>query len=466
MEPRSLKYIAEATAGELCNGLPEAAVARLCVDSRQTQAGDLFFALAGERFDAHNFLPEVARRGAAAVVAERPKLPADFQGCAVIAVDSTRAALGRLGARYRRDFTLPVTAVGGSNGKTTTKELIASVLRQKLALLWSEASFNNEIGVPLTLLKLEHSHQAAVLEAGTNHPGELAPLLRMMAPHFGVITNIAREHLEYFGDLPGVAREEGAMAEALPSEGALFVNGDNAWTETIIRRCRARVVRVGFGEANDWVARNIRVDDSGATFSVQCRQPDLNGDYHIQLLGRHQVASALFALALGAELGLDRAAIKHGLAICAPPKMRLQLCRPGGIRVLDDAYNANADSMVAALQTLCDLPCAGRRVAVLGDMAELGESSRAAHAEVGQRAAEFRLDQLFTVGRQAGEIATAARRGGLRTVVEIPEVETAVRAVREFARPGNVVLIKASRAMRLERITEALRTKLEKNPGD
>jgi len=464
MEPRSLKYIAEATAGELCNGLPETTVMRICIDSRRVQTGDLFFALAGERFDAHNFLPEVARRGVAVVVAERAKVPADFQGCAVIAVDNTRAALGRLGARYRRDFTLPVTAVGGSNGKTTTKELIASVLRQKRATLWNEASFNNEIGVPLTLLKLEHSHQAAVLEAGTNHPGELAPLLRMMAPHFGVITNIGREHLEFFGDLPGVVREEGAMAEALPPEGALFVNGDNPWTETIVQRCRARVVRVGFGETNDWVAQNIRMDENGATFSVQRRQPDFNGDYHIKLLGRHQVANALFAVALGAELGLDRAAIEHGLAICAPAKMRLQLSHPGGIRVLDDAYNANADSMVAALQTLRDLPCAGRRVAVLGDMAELGESSQAAHAEVGQCAAEFHLDQLFTVGRQAGEIATAARRGGLRTVVEIPEVEMAARAVREFARPGDVVLIKASRAMRLERITEALETKPEKKP--
>jgi UDP-N-acetylmuramoyl-tripeptide--D-alanyl-D-alanine ligase len=466
MDPRSLKYIAEAAAGELCHGSPETKVTRICVDSRQAQAGDLFFALAGERFDAHHFLNEVARRGVAAVVAEPQKLPADFKGCAVIAVDSTRAALGRLGARYRRDFILPVIAVGGSNGKTTTKELIASVLRQKLAILWSEASFNNEIGVPLTLLKLDRSHQAAVLEAGTNHPGELAPLLHMMAPLLGVITNIGREHLEFFGDLPGVAREEGAMAEALPPEGALFVNGDNAWTDTIVQRCRARVVRVGFGEANDWVARDIRVDDSGATFSVACRQPEMNGDYRIKLLGRHQVANALFALALGAELGLDRAAIAHGLSVCAPAKMRLQLCHPGGIVVLDDAYNANADSMLAALQTLRDLPCAGRRVPVLGDMAELGESSQAAHAEVGQRAAEFHLDQLFTVGRQAGEIATAARRGGLQTVVEIPEVETAVRAVREFARPGDVVLVKASRSMRLERITDALRAKLEKTPHD
>jgi UDP-N-acetylmuramoyl-tripeptide--D-alanyl-D-alanine ligase len=463
MEPRTLQYIAEATAGELRDGSPQTKVSRVCVDSRQTEAGDVFFALAGERFDAHNFVGEVARRGVGVVVAEPAKLPKEFHGCAVIAVDNTRAALGRLAARYRCDFTLPIIAVGGSNGKTTTKELIASVLRQKRAIVWSEASFNNDIGVPLSLLKLERSHQAAVLEVGTNHPGELAPLLHMMGPQFGVITNIGREHLEFFGDLAGVAREEGMVAEALPPDGALFINGDNEWTESIVRRCRARVVRVGLGQTNDWVASKIRVGDAGVTFCARGPRPALNGDYRIKLLGKHQVANALFALALGAELGLEREAIAHGLEICAPAKMRLQMCQPGGIHVLDDAYNANAESMVAALQTLCDLPCTGRRVAVLGDMAELGQASQAAHAEVGRRVAEFHLDQLFAVGRQAGEIANAARRGGLQTVVEIPEVELAARAVREYARPGDVVLIKASRAMRFERITEALRSGANKN---
>jgi UDP-N-acetylmuramoyl-tripeptide--D-alanyl-D-alanine ligase len=460
MEPRSLKYIAEATGGELRHGSPEAMVQRVSTDSRQAAAGDLFFALAGDRFDAHSFVPEVSRRGAAAVVAEQSKLPANFQG-PVITVDNTRAALGRLGARYRRDFQLPVIAVAGSNGKTTTKELIASVLRQKKAAVWSEASFNNDIGVPLTLLKLEKSHQAAVLEAGTNHPGELAPLLDMMAPRYGVVTNIGREHLEFFGDLRGVAREEGSVAEALPADGALFVNGDNEWTEPIALRSKARVVRVGFGDSNEWEARNINFDNSGVTFSVRCRRPEFNGDYHIKLLGRHQVTNALFALAVGAELGLDRASIERGLAACTPAKMRLQMSEPGGIRVIDDAYNANADSMLAALQTLSELPCAGRRVAVLGGMAELGATSAAAHAEVGKRAAEFHLDKLFTVGAQAAEIAGAARSGGLENVAEFPEVESAAQAVREFARAGDVVLIKASRAMKLERVAEVLRTRLE-----
>lgn len=458
MEPRTLQFIAEATGGQLRDGSPETKVTRICVDSRHAEAGDLFFALAGERFDAHTFLPEVAQSGVAAIVAERAKMPNNVRGSAIIEVNNTRTALGKLAAAYRREFNLPVIVVGGSNGKTSTKELIASVLRQKCAALWSEASFNNDVGVPLTLLKLEHSHQVAVLEAGTNHPGELAPLLGMMAPQFGVVTNIGREHLEFFGDLAGVAQEEGAIAEAIPPGGALFLNGDNEWSEGLARRCRARVVRVGFGQNNDWCAQNIRLDSAGAIFSVRGPRADLGGEYRIKLLGRHQVSNALFAIALGAELGLERAAIEHGLAVCAPAKMRLQLCQPpGGIGILDDAYNANADSMLAALQTLSELPCAGRRVAVLGDMAELGESSRAAHAEVGRRAAEFHLDKLFTVGRQAGEIALAARHNGLETVVEIPEVENAALAVQEFARPGDVVLIKASRAMRLERVAEALR---------
>ncbi|HEX4120223.1 MAG TPA: UDP-N-acetylmuramoyl-tripeptide--D-alanyl-D-alanine ligase [Verrucomicrobiae bacterium] len=457
MEPRTLKYVAEATEGELLNGSPETLAARISTDSRQAQAGDLFFALAGERFDGHTFLREVAGRGVAAVVAEPRKVPADFTGAPLIAVDDTRRALGRLGAVYRREFELPIIAVGGSNGKTTTKELIASVLRQKKAALWSEASFNNNVGVPLTLLNLTRSHQAAVLEAGTNHPGELQPLLRMILPRFGVITNIGREHLEFFHDLVGVAREEGAIAEALPGDGVLFLNGDNPWSEVLARRTRARVVTAGFDNNNDCVARDVRIDETGASFTVDCRYPGISGDYRIKLLGRHQVINAVLALAVGAEMALSRSEIERGLLACVPAKMRLQLCSPNGIGVLDDCYNANADSMLAALQTLRELPCNGRRVAVLGDMAELGNCSHAAHVEVGRRAAQSRLDRLFAIGHHAGQMAEAARSRGLTSVVEIADVEPAALAVKEFARPGDVVLVKASRSMRLERITEALR---------
>ena len=217
MEACSLQFISTACAGEQLSGLPETRVHRVCTDSRQVKAGDLFFALRGGRFDGHDFLREAAEKGAGAVVVERGRVPANWIGCAMIAVEDTRKALGRLAADYRKEFVLPVVAVGGSNGKTTTKELVASVLKERLATLWSEASFNNDIGVPLTLLRLDKSYQAAVLETGTNHPGELAPLVKMIRPNYGVITSVGREHLEFFDDVAGVAQEEGWLAELLPA---------------------------------------------------------------------------------------------------------------------------------------------------------------------------------------------------------------------------------------------------------
>jgi UDP-N-acetylmuramoyl-tripeptide--D-alanyl-D-alanine ligase len=461
VEERSLKFVAEACDGEIRRGAVETVVKNIYTDSRQAQAGGLFFAIKGERFDGHSFLKEVVAKGVAAVVVDQKKVPAPLPECAVLVVDDARAALGRMAAAYRREFALPVIAVGGSNGKTTVKDLIASALRQKLATLWSEASFNNDIGVPLTLLRLEKSHEAAVLEAGTNHPGELAPLVKMIQPNHGVITNIGREHLEFFGDVTGVAQEEGRLAELLPAAGKLFVNGDNEWTEQIARRTRATIVRVGLGEKNDWYAKGIRLDKNGVTFRVEAPKAEFSGEYRVNLLGRHQVVNALFAVAVSEELGLGRPAVRDGLAECQPAKMRLQFWEAGGVRVLDDAYNANADSTIAALETLCDLPLQGRRVAVLGDMAELGAQSETAHAEVGRRAAELGIGQLFAIGRMAPVTAAAARAAGLNRVIEFADVEAAMPAVKNFLKAGDVVLLKASRVSRLERIAETL--KLQKS---
>ena len=418
MEARSLRFVAEASAGELLSGSPEELVRRVCTDSRLVRSGDVFFAVPGERFDGHEFIEEAAQKGAAAIVGERGRLPASLSDCAVIAVEDTRKALGRLAAEYRKGFDLPVVAVAGSNGKTTTKELLASVLRQKFTTLSSEASFNNDIGVPMTLLRLDKSHQAAVLEVGTNHPGELTPLVKMIRPSYGVITCIGREHLEFFGDLAGVALEEGCLAELLPSQGKLFLNGEDAWSDRIIARTKASVVRVGLTGVNDWQARIVRTGRQGVTFHVEAPKAVFSGEYRISLIGRHQVSNALFALAVGAELGLNRDQISKGMAECKGLKMRLELSEAGGVRVLDDAYNANADSVRAALQTLVEVPCTGRRVAVLGDMAELGAHSEAAHEEVGRCAAELGVGQLS----------------------------------------GDLLLLKASRVMRLERIGELLRS--------
>ncbi|HEY3761169.1 MAG TPA: UDP-N-acetylmuramoyl-tripeptide--D-alanyl-D-alanine ligase [Verrucomicrobiae bacterium] len=457
MEERSLKFVAEACGAEIRALVGATTVKNVCTDSRQAQPGDLFFAIRGEKHDGHDFLEEVAAKKVAAVMIERKKMPAKLPECSVLLVDDARAALGKLAAAYRKQFDVLVIAVAGSNGKTTTKELLASILKQKMPTLASEASFNNDIGVPLTLLRLEKSHRAAVVEVGTNHPGELAPLVRMVQPKYGVLTNIGREHLEFFGDLDGVAREEGWLAELLPADGTLFVNGDNEWTEEIVQRTKAKVVRVGLGKQNEWRAEKVRLDKNGATFRIATVKEKFCGEYRIQLLGRHQVVNALLSAAVGEEPGLGRAEIQRGLAEGKPAKMRMQFWEANGIRVLDDAYNANADSMLAALETLCDLPLQGRRVAVLGEMNELGAQSEAAHAEIGRRAAELEIGQLFAVGRMAPVMAKAARAAGLMRVMEFENVETARSAVKNFLKPGDVVLIKASRASRLERIVETLK---------
>ncbi|MES1180473.1 MAG: UDP-N-acetylmuramoyl-tripeptide--D-alanyl-D-alanine ligase, partial [Verrucomicrobiota bacterium] len=331
MEARSLKFVAEACGAEISAGAADVKIKNVRTDSRLAQAGDLFLALRGERFDGHDFIAEVAARGVTAVLVEKSKIPSPMPPCAVLAVDEVRIAYGRIAAAYRQQFDLPVIAVGGSNGKTTVKELIASVLRRKFSTLWSEASFNNDIGVPATLLRLEKSHQAAVVEVGTNHPGELAPLVKMVKPKFGVITNIGREHLEFFGDLAGVAREEGALAELLPADGKLFINGDGEWTEKIAARTQAQVVRVGFGEKNDWRAKGVRLDKSGVTFQIAAPREEFAGEYRINLLGRHQVANALLAISMGAELDVSRPEIEHGLAECQPAKMRLNFWEAGGV---------------------------------------------------------------------------------------------------------------------------------------
>ena len=465
MEPRTLKFVAQATEGELLRGSPEVIVSRVCTDSRLLGAGDLFVAVAGDRFDGHAFVAEALRKGAAAAMVNRAKMPVGSKSSALIGVEDTRKALAALAVRYRRDFHCPFIAIGGSNGKTTTKELVASVLRERLKVLSSEASFNNALGVPLTLLNLRATHQLAVLEVGTNHPGELAPLVAMIQPLYGVLTNIGREHLEFFGDMDGVAQEEGWLAELLPADGALFVDGDGPDMRKAVARTRANVVQVGFEPTNDWRVREVTPGDGGVTFQVEAPDREFGGEYEVRMVGRHQVRNALLAIAIGRAFGLSRSEIKAGLLRCVPPRMRMQLWKINGLHVLDDTYNANADSMRAALQALLDFPCQGRRVAVLGDMAELGRHSSAAHAEVGRFAAELGVGQLFAVGSMAPVMGQAAREAGLTTVREFSAVEAATEALQEFVKAGDVVLLKASRSSRLERISESLRARAGDRSG-
>ncbi len=323
-------------------------------------------------------------------------------------------------------------------------------------MLKSEASFNNDIGVPLSLLSLDSFHEAAVLEAGTNHPGELEPLVRMISPRLGVITSIGREHLEFFGNLDGVVREEGTLAEALPGAehgGVLFLDGDSPFASTLASRTGARVVRVGFGGANDWSAEIVSMDWTSTLFRVRSPHPAWSGMYSMNLPGRHSVPNALYALAVSCELGVEPAAARDGLAAFHPASRRLACREVAGVRILDDTYNANADSMLAALRTFAELPCAGRRWAVLGDMAELGEATEEAHREVGLAAARLGIGPIVAIGRRSAITVEASGRAADRA---FGDAEPAARLLLGELRSGDAVLVKASRSSALDRVVDRL----------
>lgn len=431
-------------------------VQRVNTDTRSLQPGDMFVALRGERFDGHDYLAEAAEKGASAFLVHEDKAVLVPKPAAVISVQDTVSGLSRLAGEYRAGFDPRTVAVCGSNGKTTTKDLIASVLAKRFETQKSRASFNNHIGVPMTLLELEQRHDAAVLEAGTNHPGELDPLLKLIRPEFGVITSIGREHLEFFGDLAGVAREEGALADHLPENGLMLVNRESPEIETIICRAKCEVQTVGFSDACDWRAAEVRVSAAGTRFKVKSGS-SLNGaEFAVQMPGEHHALNALFAVAVGHRLGLDAGDIAAGLIGCEPPAMRSRMEQARGVWILNDAYNANADSMTAAIRTLAAMECAGRRIAVLGDMAELGEHSTEAHVEAGREVAACNIDRLIAVGRFAKVTAEAASAGGMIGAEIFATVDEAGEAMKNTVREGDVVLVKASRSARLERLVNVL----------
>ena len=446
---RTLQYVVDTCGGEPRGLNLKAIFQRVCTDSRQIQAGDLFVALRGEHFNGNQFAEQALENGASAVVLDESS--EGLEPC--LMVSDGCQALGELGAAHRCEFDLPVIAIAGSNGKTSTKDMLASILRAQFDTLHSEASFNNAIGVPATLLRLEPHHQVAVVELGTNHPGELAPLVKMAGPQYGLLTGIGHEHLEHFGNLEGVAREEGMLAELLPASGKLFLYGDGDWVKPMIERSQAAVVTVGFGAANDWRVENVRVTESGTRFALHSPIAALCGDYETPLLGEHQAGNAALALAVGGELGMDRDGMARGLAATPVPRMRLQLSERGGVRWLNDAYNANADSTRAALATLADLQVDGKRYVVFGEMAELGDHAVEAHQEAGRAVAEMAAG-LIAVGQFAEATAEAAGEAGLAQVAAVLEAREAVSILRDWLQPGDVVLLKASRVARLEQVEE------------
>ena len=425
---------------------------RPAIDSRLCGRGDLFVALAGPERDGHAFVCDAVARGARGVLVRRlPKALSD--DVAAFVVPDTLAALQRLAAERRERRRVTVVGVTGSVGKTTTKDLTAALLERSGPVLKSEANYNNEIGLPLTLLELTHRHRRAVLEMAMRAPGEIATLCEIARPHVGVVTNVGHSHLEQLGSLEAVAAAKGELVEHLPSDGVAVLNADDPLVRAMSARTEARTVLFGLSPDADARATEIAGHGlEGITFRLHWQGGSV--PVRSNLPGRHNVANTLAAAAVGLAEGMDLKEVAAALE-AAHVAGRIRVLRGrGGCTILDDTYNASPDSVAAALELLKELP--GRRIAVLGEMKELGSAEREGHLEVGRRAAEA-ADVIHTVGELGGLIAEASREAGHDDTHAWPTKEAAGEAVAADLRPDDVVLLKASRAMALETLLEALK---------
>lgn len=435
-------------------GSPTDAVSVVCTDTRALKAGDFFVALRGENFDAHTFVAEAAKRGAVgALLAELPaQIPAGF---AVVHVADTLVGLQKLATNYRRTLSLQAVGLTGSNGKTSTKDLTAAVLAEHFLVTRTEGNLNNHIGVPLTLLRARSGDQMGVFEAGMNHPGEIAPLAAMIRPDVAIITNVGMAHIEHMGSREAIALEKGMLAEALPPSGTLILSAHDEFSSAIAARTKADTVLAGIGRGEVY-ASELRPHFSGTKFRLNA--DGRSAEAELPVPGEHMVRNAVLAAAAGRVFGLSLEECVAGLAKLRLSKGRLEQKVVRGVQILDDTYNANPDSVCAALRTLASMPAAGRRIAVLGRMGELGAEAESGHRQVGECAAREHIDCVVAVGAEAHWIADAAWRGGVEKIVRVESTEEATKALRELAKAGDVVLIKGSRSAKMERIVEGLQT--------
>jgi UDP-N-acetylmuramoyl-tripeptide--D-alanyl-D-alanine ligase len=455
--------LAAATGGRWI-GAPPAEVEGVSTDTRALPARSLFVALRGDRFDAHAFLPDAFRAGAAAAVVSGEWAAGNVPPGPALAVPDPLPALGAIARLHRRRFRIPVVAVTGSNGKTTTREMIASILATRGKVLRTEGNLNNEVGVPLTLLGLDASHEAAVIEMGMSHPGEIARLAAIAEPQVGVVTNAAPAHLEGLGSVDAVADAKGELYLGLPPGGVAVANADDA---RMLKRAQAsgrRVVTfaVGRGRRGDVVVLEILAQGlDGLRFLLGVGNREL--ELSIPIVGAHNAANAAAAACAAIALGCTDREIARGLAAARPPGRRLRLEHlPSGVQLVDDCYNANPLSMSAALRTLRELAQASpgsRAVAVLGDMLELGAFEAEAHRNVGAEAARSGLAWLAGFGPRSRETVAAARAAGLADGASFhtEDLDALVRFAKERLEPRDVLLVKGSRGMKLERLVEALR---------
>ena len=447
MSARLLSELAVVTGGTLMGEDRE--FGRVTQDTRKLAAGELFVAIKGDNFDGHEFLPQAEKLGAAGALVERKRSVALSQ----VVVKDARKALGVYAAAWRRRFHLPLIGVTGSSGKTTLKEMLASILKQKGATLATRGNMNNDIGMPLTLLELDASDRYAVIEMGTNHPGEIEYLAKLAAPSVGVVTNAGPAHLEFLRDVAGVAREKGAMFASLAAGGTAVINADDTYAPLWREMAGAhKVVTFGFSERADFHPSSAVLGQSeSGSWQFHLVSPFGETDVQVSLPGRHNVANAL-AAAAAMSAGASLEDVRTGLAQAPATAGRLIVIRGlNGCRLIDDTYNANPLSLTAAIEFAVSF--GGRSWLVLGDMGELGGSTVRLHAECGARARSLGIERLYAIGEHSRHAVEAFGSGASW----FEDLNALLRTLRTDAGPDITLLVKGSRSMRMERVVEALR---------
>lgn len=449
MKPLTWSQIAQWSGGLLLQGTPAETVSALSTDTRSLKGGELFVALKGEKFDAHEFLGKALEAPAPVAGMLLHDLPLETEsfGGAIVRVKETLAGLQSLARHYRRDLGIPIVGITGSSGKTSTKDLVRAVLSQRWRVTATKGNLNNHIGVPLTLLSMDASTEAGVVEMGMNHPGEIEVLAEIAAPDGAIITNIGTAHIEHMGSREAIALEKGMLAEAIEPEGFVVLPAQDDFTESIRRRCRAEVITGGV-ESGDVQARRLEIGWDAVTFELCYGGESVAAS--IPIPAEHMVRNATLAAAVGLRMGLSLQEVAAGLGQIELTGGRLQRKLVGGIPFLDDSYNANPESVKAALRTLRQLPVAGRRIAVLGRMAELGDHAVEQHLLVGRAVAENGIDILVGIGEEGARLASGAAEG-VEAHVFADHAEVAA-FLRERATAEDLVLLKGSRSARMETV--------------
>lgn len=436
---------------------------RVSIDSREISATDFFFAISGESHDGHGFAGSVIDQGVRGLVINRQKakqLPLaawETKNITCIAVTDTTRALGDLAAFNRRRAKVSVAAITGSNGKTTTRKLTAGVVARQFNTLASSGNFNNQIGLPLTLLKLSPDHQWAVVELGTNNPGEIARLTEICSPDIGLITNIGPAHLEGLGSLDGVMREKGDLIKGLGPNGKAVLNADDSRALQLARETRHEVLLYGRSKAATIRAEEIKEDGQTISFLLIFGRESIA--VQLNSPGRYMIVNALGAAAVGYLLGISAATVKAGLESFKPISGRMNICHlPNGVNMIDDTYNANPESMTAALATLQQMRAGGRGIFVAGDMLELGAQAPELHRQIGALAARTQVDRIYASGEHGAAVAAGAQKEGLPAANTISgSREEIIEDLKGWLQPGDWVLVKGSRGMAMEKVVQGLK---------